>query len=112
MSEWFGWEPRSSRERWTIETGREEGQRPRPKEGFDARSVRRTQALIFPEPGRRRRSSAIRWRYQRQSGDLARHVWTTCSSDGGVSGWNFAMGSGSFSRMAEATEIWLLPSNA
>src|SRR5712692_11252020 len=55
-------------------------------------------------------SSDLVWK--RSSGFLARHVLTTCSKAGGVSGWVAEIGSRSFSRIALATLIWLLPANA
>src|SRR5215470_306380 len=48
----------------------------------------------------------------RSSGSFARHRRTTWSRLRGVRGLMELMGVGSFSRMAEATLSWLLPSNA
>src|ERR1700722_5262264 len=47
----------------------------------------------------------------RSSGFFARQALTTCSKGSGVSGCAAEIGSGSFSRIALATLIWLLPSN-
>src|SRR5208283_3875001 len=49
--------------------------------------------------------------WKRSSGFFWRQTETTCSKAGGVSGLLELTGSGSFSRMEEATEIWLLPWN-
>src|SRR5713226_3359312 len=48
----------------------------------------------------------------RSSGTFARHFFTAKSSAGGVIGLMVLIGSGSFSRMADATLNWLLPSKA
>ena len=59
-------------------------------------------------------STAARCHARSDSGRLdssrGKHV-TKCSNAGGVSGWTAEIGSGSFSRIALATLIWLLPSN-
>src|SRR5258708_24930342 len=46
---------------------------------------------------------------QRSSGSFARHFLTSWSSTGGVIGFVALIGSGSFSKIADATFSWLLP---
>src|SRR5260370_938125 len=48
----------------------------------------------------------------RSSGTLAKHFFTAKFSAGGVKGLLELIGSGSFSKIADATLSWLLPSNA
>src|SRR5579859_407829 len=57
-----------------------------------------------------RRTSWADWK--RSSRSFARQEATRKSKAGGIRGLVAVMGSGSFSRMAEATLIWLLPSKA
>ena len=49
----------------------------------------------------------IRW-----SGFLAKHAWTTRSSDSGVIGWSSRISGGSAVMMAAIKLAWLSPSNA